>query len=95
MSAQMSNQNLSATSNEASVIPTSTASTDTCHSRRHIGQDYSLIWLDTDIDETNEDYQNTFEDLRNVMNNINIFINQDECIDFLTELEDKLQRFFL
>jgi tetratricopeptide (TPR) repeat protein len=88
MSAQISNQNVSTTSNEISVAITPISSSTTSHSRRRIAQNYSLVWIDDGIDETNKDCQNIIEQLRNVVNHINIFTNQDECVDFLTDLED-------
>ena len=53
-------------------------------------QNYALICLNVGIDETDEEFQNTLKQLRNVLNNVTIFTNSDECVDFLTDLEDTM-----
>ncbi|CAF0901422.1 unnamed protein product [Adineta steineri] len=47
-----------------------------------------LIWLDNNIDESNEDCQNTILQLRHAVNDINIFTNDDECIEFIASIYD-------
>ena len=50
-----------------------------------------LIWLDSNFDEKDEDCQNTLTHLRRLINTINIFTDEDECIQFLQEnIEDKV-----
>ncbi|CAF1472959.1 unnamed protein product [Adineta ricciae] len=63
----------------------SQASIDCRYLRQYIAQGYLLIWLDHNIDETNEECQNILKLLNNVDNTINIFTNPDECVDFFTE----------
>jgi hypothetical protein len=51
-------------------------------------QDFLLIWLDTNIDESTEDCQNTLVQLRNIINDVNVFTECNETVDFLTEFDD-------
>ncbi|CAF4022156.1 unnamed protein product [Rotaria sp. Silwood2] len=65
-----------------------TASPNTIQTRRRIVQNYLLIWIDGNIDEANKDCQNTIAELRKVVNDVNTFTQLDECVDFLTEVND-------
>jgi tetratricopeptide (TPR) repeat protein len=60
--------------------------TGAIHSRQRIAQNFLLIWLDANIDESTDDHQSTVAQLRSVVNNINIFTKRDKAIDFLTEV---------
>ncbi|CAF1539994.1 unnamed protein product [Adineta steineri] len=55
--------------------------------RRHINvrhmQNVLLIWLDSNIDETNDDCQDTITKLQCVVNDINTFTDGDQCIEFI------------
>jgi hypothetical protein len=62
--------------------------TSVIRSKQRITQNYSLIWVDTNIDKSTEDYQNTITQLRNVVNDINVFTKQDEAVDFLTDVDE-------
>jgi tetratricopeptide (TPR) repeat protein len=56
----------------------------------YIVQNIRLIWLDTNIDEiNNDDCHNTITKLRSIVNVINIFTDVDECINFLMEIKDE------
>ncbi|CAF4866076.1 unnamed protein product, partial [Rotaria sp. Silwood1] len=46
------------------------ASSNIGRSRRRITQNYLLIWIDSNIDETNKDCQNTLAQLRSVINEV-------------------------
>ncbi len=86
MNNQKSNQNVPTSSEDAFEIRT--RSSNAIHRRRRIVQNFSLIWLDVDIDQSREDCQNTLAQLQNVVNDVNIFTQQDKCIDFLTGVDD-------
>ncbi|CAF1154693.1 unnamed protein product [Adineta steineri] len=51
-------------------------------------QSVLLIWLDSNIDENNEDCQNTITKLRRAVNNINTFTNSDQCLEFIQTIVD-------
>ncbi|CAF0763541.1 unnamed protein product [Adineta steineri] len=61
-------------------------------SRRRINiqqtQNVLLIWLDSNIDETNHDCQNTITKLRRAVNNINTFTDGDQCLEFIQTITD-------
>jgi tetratricopeptide (TPR) repeat protein len=58
-------------------------------SNRRIVQNFLLVWLDSNIDETKEDCRNTITHLRRIVNAINLFTNTDQCITFLTQIENE------
>jgi tetratricopeptide (TPR) repeat protein len=56
----------------------------------HMVQNVLLIWLDRNIDEDhNDDCRSTIKQLRCVVNNINTFSDENECIDFLSEIDNQ------
>ena len=55
----------------------------------HMIANVLLIWLDTNIDENNSEWQNTVSHLRRDVYTINIFADAEECIDFLGDVEDE------
>ena len=58
--------------------------------RRHVNiqrmQNILLIWLDNSIDSNNEDCRNSITELRRVVNDINIYTNGDQCIQFIESI---------
>ncbi|CAF1160357.1 unnamed protein product [Rotaria sp. Silwood1] len=53
-------------------------------------QNFILVWLDNNIDEVNNaDCCNTIKQLRQVVNIINTFTDADNCIDFITSIEEE------
>ncbi|CAF1168295.1 unnamed protein product [Adineta steineri] len=52
-------------------------------------QNVLLIWLDSNIDETNDDCQNTIIKLRRAVNNIKTYTNGDQCLEFIQTIIDK------
>jgi hypothetical protein len=53
-------------------------------------QNVLLIWLDSNIDENNsEDCRNTVTQLRRVVNSVNTFSNEEQCLAFLVENKDE------
>ncbi|CAF1069324.1 unnamed protein product [Adineta steineri] len=51
-------------------------------------QNALLIWLDSNIDETNNDCQNTITKLRCAVNDISTYTNGDECLEFIQTIVD-------
>ncbi|CAF3829719.1 unnamed protein product [Adineta steineri] len=52
-------------------------------------QNVVLVWLDNNIDENNHDCQNTIIQLQRVVNDINTFIDVDQCFEFVETILDK------
>ncbi|CAF2829071.1 unnamed protein product [Rotaria sp. Silwood2] len=67
-----------ATSNSTAVLP---------HSAQRLLQNFLLIWLDTNIDESKEDFKNSLKHLRHVVALTTIFTNSQECLNFLSEIK--------
>jgi tetratricopeptide (TPR) repeat protein len=86
MDGQKSNQNISTSSKSA--VTTTTALSHVIHPKRRFVQNFLLIWVDANIDESKQDYQHTLAQLRSVVNDVYIFTQPDESIDFLTEADD-------
>ncbi|CAF4171589.1 unnamed protein product, partial [Adineta steineri] len=57
-------------------------------------QNYLLIWVDASIDETNKDCQNTLAQLKNVVNDVKLCTESDQCIQVLNKV-DKEQAFVI
>ncbi|CAF4221967.1 unnamed protein product, partial [Rotaria sordida] len=56
---------------------------------RRILQNFCLIWLDTDFDESKENYKTSIQHLRHVVATITTFTDADQCVDFLSDIEDE------
>ncbi|CAF1460927.1 unnamed protein product [Adineta steineri] len=52
-------------------------------------QNVLLIWLDNNIDTNNDDCQNAITQLQWTVNDINIFIDVDQCLKFIETIIDK------
>ncbi len=50
-------------------------------------QDFVLIWLDPDMDESNDACRNSITQLQQILSSISVFNNTDRCIDFLTDIK--------
>ncbi|CAF1368616.1 unnamed protein product [Adineta steineri] len=88
MSESKSNQNVVALSK-------STALSNIRQPRRRMAQNYILLWVDTSIDQTNEDYETTLKQIRSVTSDVNAFTQRDACIDFLTDAEEDVKSFLI
>jgi tetratricopeptide (TPR) repeat protein len=52
--------------------------------RSRIVEDFIVIWLDSTINETNEDTHNSILQLQNIVNSFKAFRDPNQCIDFIT-----------
>ncbi|CAF4061603.1 unnamed protein product [Adineta steineri] len=94
MSASESNQDASSSVNAfMNNNNTAVISADVIQPRRRIVQNYSLLWLHEYMDETNKVFQNNLAQLQTIANDVNVFNQRDECIDFLTD--DQNIKYFL
>lgn len=46
-------------------------------------QNIQLIWLDSNVDENNGDYQNTIQQLRQTVNDVKLFRDGEQCVSFI------------
>ncbi|CAF4448490.1 unnamed protein product [Rotaria sp. Silwood2] len=47
-------------------------------------QNFLLVWLDANMDESKEDFQNSLKHLRSIVASITTFTNTQECFDYLS-----------
>ncbi|CAF1490743.1 unnamed protein product [Adineta steineri] len=74
---------------------TTMTSSNAIQPRRHIVQNYSLVWLDECMEETNEDYQDILTQLKTITDNVNVFKRRDLCIDYLTDTQEDIKSFLV
>jgi tetratricopeptide (TPR) repeat protein len=87
MDRQKSKENIATSSKDA--VSTIATSSSAIHSRQRIAQNFLLIWVDANIDESKKDCQNILAQFRSVVNDVNIFTQPDQCIKFLNDLNDE------
>ncbi|CAF1214450.1 unnamed protein product [Adineta steineri] len=80
MSGSKSNQNAAASSKLASA-------SSIRQPRQRMAQNHLLIWLDANIDEGKKDYQDTLTQLKNVINDVNICTQPDQCVQVLHQFD--------
>ncbi|CAF0879227.1 unnamed protein product [Adineta steineri] len=72
-----------------------TASSNFRQPQQRIVQNHVLLWLDTSIDQTNEDYENTLKQIQTITHDVNVFTQRDACIDFLTDTQEEIKSFLI
>lgn len=50
---------------------------------------FQLIWLDPNIDESDDDFRNSIDQLQTIFHTINVFTDTDQCLDFLTDIQSE------
>jgi tetratricopeptide (TPR) repeat protein len=59
------------------------------HFRFRIIENFIVVWLDSDIKESNDDTKNFINRLRCMINSIKTFADPDQCVEFLTKVENE------
>ncbi|CAF0962908.1 unnamed protein product [Adineta steineri] len=80
---------------KAHSSPTTATASGIHQGRQHMAQNYLLLWADTNIDQTNQDYENTLKQIRTITGNVIVFKERDACIDFLTNAQDDTKSFLI
>ena len=65
---------------------TSSISSDSTQAMKRMVQNFFLVWIDTNIDESTADFQSSLAQLRNVVNDVTSFKQEDDAIDYLTNI---------
>ena len=65
------------------------ASSDVSHIRERNPQNFLLVWVDANINESKPDCQNTLTQLRTVVSNVNLCTTTDQCIQFLQDTKNE------
>jgi tetratricopeptide (TPR) repeat protein len=68
-----------------------TSKGEATHRRTNIKmmQNVLLIWLDTNIDDSNEDCRKTIIQLQRTVNTIKTFTNGEECLEFIKDMSNE------
>ncbi|CAF3554837.1 unnamed protein product [Adineta steineri] len=53
--------------------------------RQRMPSNYLLVWIDTSIDQTNKDCKNTLAHLKNVINDVKLCTQPDQCVQVLKQ----------
>ncbi|CAF5185144.1 unnamed protein product, partial [Rotaria sp. Silwood1] len=56
---------------------------------RRVLQNFRLLWLDANFDESKDNYKISTQHLRNILETVTTFTDIDECIDFLSDIENE------
>ncbi|CAF1397094.1 unnamed protein product [Rotaria sordida] len=56
---------------------------------RRVLQSFLLVWLDANFDESNDHYNKSIQDLQHIVATITTFTDVDQCVDFLSDIEDE------
>ncbi|CAF1106933.1 unnamed protein product [Rotaria sp. Silwood1] len=54
---------------------------------RRVLQNFLLVWLDANFNESNEDFKRSLQQLRRIVVSITAFTDAQECINFLSEIK--------
>ena len=67
--------------------PTSTLSlsSDSTQPMKRMIQNFFLVWIDTNVDESTADIQSSLAQLRNIVEGVRSFKQEDDAIDYLTD----------
>ncbi|CAF1395098.1 unnamed protein product [Rotaria sp. Silwood1] len=57
-------------------------------------QNFLLVWLDVQVDESTDDFRNSIKHLRQTVNTIEIFDDENECINYITQIQNE-KAFFI
>ncbi|CAF4091000.1 unnamed protein product [Adineta steineri] len=79
---------------ESKTIQNAAAPSSIRQPRQRMAQNYLLIWVDATIDQANKDCQNTLVQLKNVVNDVKLCTESDQCIEALNTV-DKQQAFVI
>jgi hypothetical protein len=60
---------------------------------RLMDKDYIIIWLNSNIDLSNEVHQNVIMQLQQIIDPINTFTDRDECVNFISQI--KIEKVFM
>ena len=72
-----------------SKVNAASLSSDSGPSKERNPQNFLLIWVDVNIDESKPDCQNTLAQLRAIVNNVNLCTTPDQCIQFLKDTRNE------
>ncbi|CAF1052073.1 unnamed protein product [Rotaria sordida] len=75
---------ISSSSSTAASVSTMGRSAALPQPARRIIQNFLLVWLDANVDESKEDFQNSLKQLRRIVASITTFTDAQQCFDYLS-----------
>lgn len=81
------NKSILSATNPASSTTSSIRNTVFPEPARRILQNFCLVWLDANFNETNEDLKKSLQSVRRLIAFIKTYTDAQECIDFLSKLK--------
>ncbi|CAF1426285.1 unnamed protein product [Adineta steineri] len=94
MTESKSTQNAAASSNTikmsgSKLNQNATASSNIRQPRQRMAQSYLLIWVDANIDQADKDCQDTLAQLTNVINDVSLCTEPNQCIEVLNKVDNE------
>ncbi|CAF1445093.1 unnamed protein product, partial [Rotaria sp. Silwood1] len=79
----------SSSTTTAASLPTTTTSRNAVlpQTARRILQNFLLVWLDANLQESDNDFKNSLQHLRKIVASITTFTDAQECVNFLSEIK--------
>ncbi|CAF1526913.1 unnamed protein product [Rotaria sp. Silwood1] len=79
----------SSSTTAAASLPTTTTSRNAVlpQTARRILQNFLLVWLDANLQESDNDFKNSLQHLRKIVSSITTFKDAQECVSFLSEIK--------
>lgn len=71
------------------VSKSATVSSNNIKPKFRLTQNYLLIWVDSNINPTRKDCQDTLIQLRSIVNEVQLCTSSDQCIRFLKDINDE------
>ncbi|CAF1513268.1 unnamed protein product [Rotaria sp. Silwood1] len=79
----------SSSTTAAASLPTTTTSRNAVlpQTARRILQNFLLVWLDANLQESDKDFKNSLQHLRKIVASITTFTDAQQCVNFLSEIK--------
>ncbi|CAF3420664.1 unnamed protein product [Rotaria socialis] len=85
----MGKKQLTTTAFSEPAVNTATNTTAQAGDARRALENFLVIWLDANLDESKEDYKKLIEHLRENAVTVTTFTDVDQCVDFLSDIQDE------
>ncbi|CAF4009011.1 unnamed protein product, partial [Rotaria sordida] len=85
----MDNQKLATAASGRTAITTTNSTAVLPERVRRVLENFLLIWLDANFDESKEHYKKSIQLLRHIVATITAFTDTDQCIDFLSDIRNE------
>ncbi|CAF5093258.1 unnamed protein product, partial [Rotaria sp. Silwood1] len=79
----------SSSTTAAASLPTTTTSRNAVlpQTARRILQNFLLVWLDANLQESDNDFKNSLQHLRKIVASITTFTDAQQCVNFVSEIK--------